>query len=67
MKQLYRTVAASLGVLMTTFLVSAQATETIVKLKVEGQTIVATMVTPGDVAKPPVVLMLHGFTGSRNE
>ncbi|WP_221946331.1 hypothetical protein [Rhizobium laguerreae] len=52
---------------MTTFLVSAQATETIVKLKVEGQTIVATMVTPGDVAKPPVVLMLHGFTGSRNE
>ncbi|MBY5788406.1 alpha/beta hydrolase family protein [Rhizobium leguminosarum] len=67
MKQLYRTVAASLGVLMTTFLVSAQAKETIVKFKVEGQTIVATMVTPDDVAKPPVVLMLHGFTGSRNE
>ncbi len=67
MKQLYRTVAASLGILMTTFLVSAQAKETIVKLKVEGQTIVAALVTPDDVAKPPVVLMLHGFTGSRNE
>ncbi len=52
---------------MTTFLVSAQAKESIVKIKVEGQTIVATMVTPDDVANPPVVLMLHGFTGSRNE
>lgn len=67
MKQLHRTVAASMGMLMTTFFVSAQAKEAIVKLQVEGQTIVGTMVTPDDVANPPVILMLHGFTGSRNE
>ncbi|NTH48938.1 alpha/beta hydrolase [Agrobacterium rhizogenes] len=67
MKQLYQTIAVSLGMLATAYVFPADAKETIVKVQVEGQTIVGTLVTPDDVAKPPVVLMLHGFTGSRNE
>ncbi|MER8401399.1 alpha/beta fold hydrolase [Mesorhizobium sp. M1348] len=67
MKQLYQTIAVSLGILATAYVFPADAKETIVKVQVEGQTIVGTLVTPDDVAKPPVVLMLHGFTGSRNE
>ncbi|MFK0689121.1 alpha/beta hydrolase family protein [Mesorhizobium sp. IMUNJ 23033] len=67
MKQLHRPIATAVGMLMTVLLASAEAKETIVKFQVEGQTIVGTMVTPDDATRPPVVLLLHGFTGSRNE
>ena len=34
---------------------------------VDGQKVIGTLNTPDGVSKPPVVLLLHGFTGSRNE
>jgi len=42
------------------------STETVVTFKSAGQDVVATLaVPPGDAS--PVVLMLHGFTGARDE
>jgi len=38
-----------------------------VRFEVEGQTVVGTLALPEGVAEPPVVLLLHGFTGSRHE
>jgi uncharacterized protein len=43
------------------------AAEKTVSFTVDGQKIVGTLDLPDDVRKPPVVLMLHGFTGNRNE
>ncbi len=41
--------------------------ESTVKITRGGETIVGTLEVPKGVAKPPVVLLLHGFTGSRDE
>jgi dipeptidyl aminopeptidase/acylaminoacyl peptidase len=41
--------------------------ETVVKIPRGDATIVGTLELPKDVQKPPVVLLLHGFTGSRDE
>lgn len=46
---------------------AAQAAERTVEFKVEGQAVVGTLALPDGVARPPVILLLHGFTGSRNE
>lgn len=54
----------------TCLLIVASACSAIEKkviLNVEGQKIVGTLVLPENVSRPPVVLMLHGFTGTRDE
>ncbi|MEM6941490.1 MAG: alpha/beta hydrolase [Pseudomonadota bacterium] len=58
----------SLGAVIAAMTTTAQAdvSEKIVTLMSEGQKVVATLATPpGDPA--PVVLLLHGFTGARDE
>lgn len=45
----------------------APATEVEVTFEVAGQTVVGTLETPDGVSPAPVVLMLHGFTGTRDE
>ncbi|MEZ5670487.1 MAG: alpha/beta fold hydrolase [Alphaproteobacteria bacterium] len=42
-------------------------TQEIVTLTVDGQAVIGTLALPGDVERPPVALLLHGFTGSRDE
>jgi uncharacterized protein len=44
-----------------------QAAEKTVDFAVEGQKVVGTLALPDGVANPPVILLLHGFTGSRDE
>ena len=46
---------------------TAMAAEEIINFEVAGQKVVGTLETPDGVEKPPVVLMLHGFTGTRDE
>lgn len=46
---------------------TAMAAEENITFEVAGQKVVGTLETPDGVEKPPVVLMLHGFTGTRNE
>lgn len=46
---------------------AGQAAEKTVEFKVDGQKVVGTLALPDGVATPPVVLLLHGFTGSRDE
>jgi uncharacterized protein len=41
--------------------------ELIVDFPVDGQRVIGTLNLPDDLANPPVVLLLHGFTGSRDE
>ncbi|MBZ9939082.1 alpha/beta fold hydrolase [Mesorhizobium sp. BR1-1-16] len=41
--------------------------ESTVKITRGGETIVGTLEMPKGAVKPPVVLLLHGFTGSRDE
>lgn len=41
--------------------------EKIVVFKVDGQTVVGTLELPEGRKRPPVVLLLHGFKGSRDE
>ena len=43
------------------------AAEKAVDFTVDGQKVIGTLNIPDGVSKPPVVLLLHGFTGSRNE
>jgi len=43
------------------------AAEKRVEFTVDGQTVVGTLALPDGVAAPPAVLLLHGFTGSRDE
>lgn len=56
---------------LTVALVSAPAfalaAEERVTFSVEGMTVVGTLNTPDGVENPPAVLLLHGFTGSRDE
>ncbi|MGI6851092.1 alpha/beta hydrolase family protein [Mesorhizobium sp. 1B3] len=47
--------------------VGARAAEKTVDFTVDGQKIIGTLNLPDGVANPPVVLLLHGFTGSRDE
>jgi pimeloyl-ACP methyl ester carboxylesterase len=46
--------------------VSHAAQET-VTFSVDGQNVVGTLDVPDNVKRPPVLLMLHGYTGNRNE
>jgi dienelactone hydrolase len=46
---------------------AAQAAEKIIDFQVDGKKIVGTLNIPDGVSKPPAILLLHGFTGSRNE
>ncbi|MCY6382916.1 alpha/beta hydrolase [Hoeflea prorocentri] len=46
----------------------ALAKEQVVTIPVDGQSVVGTLETPDNASAPaPVVLMLHGFTGTRDE
>ncbi|MEM7302039.1 MAG: alpha/beta fold hydrolase [Pseudomonadota bacterium] len=49
------------------FSVSAYAAEEKITFQVDGQNVVGTLETPEASLNPSVVLMLHGFTGSRDE
>jgi uncharacterized protein len=53
--------------LMTGISSAVQAAERTVDFAVEGQKVVGTLALPDGVANPPVILLLHGFTGSRDE
>lgn len=46
---------------------SSQAAEKTIDFSVDGQKVVGTLNLPDGVSNPPVVLLLHGFTGSRDE
>jgi dienelactone hydrolase len=46
---------------------SAQAAEKVIDFQVDGKKIVGTLNVPDGATKPPAILLLHGFTGSRNE
>lgn len=46
---------------------AGHAAEKTVDFKVDGQKVIGTLNLPDGVSKPPVVLLLHGFTGSRDE
>jgi len=46
---------------------SAAPTQIVLTFPVDGQTVVGTLELPADAGKPPVVLMLHGFPGKRDE
>ncbi|TGR64738.1 alpha/beta fold hydrolase [bacterium M00.F.Ca.ET.194.01.1.1] len=46
---------------------SAVAAEKLISFQVNGQKVVGSLVLPDNVQRPPVVLMLHGFTGTRDE
>jgi hypothetical protein len=45
----------------------ALAAEKTISFEVGGEKVVGTMNLPDGVEKPPVILLLHGFTGSRDE
>lgn len=46
---------------------AGHAAEKTVDFTVDGQKVIGTLNLPDGVSKPPVVLLLHGFTGSRDE
>ena len=46
---------------------SAAGTEQKVTFQVDGQTVVGTLALPAADAPAPVILLLHGFTGARDE
>jgi len=48
-------------------LACAAATQKTISFQVEGQKVVGTLELPDGAAKPAVILLLHGFKGSRNE
>lgn len=45
----------------------AMAAEEMVEIAVDGQRVVGTLNLPDGVENPPAILLLHGFTGSRDE
>jgi pimeloyl-ACP methyl ester carboxylesterase len=47
--------------------VASLAAEKTVTYRVDGQKVVGTLQLPDGVSRPPAVLLLHGFTGSRDE
>ena len=66
-KLLQATSAAMLGPCVALSAGMAQAKEETISITVDGQAVVGTLQIPDEVANPPVVLLLHGFTGSRDE
>lgn len=46
---------------------SGQAAEKTIDFQVDGQKVVGTLALPDGVSNPPVILLLHGFTGKRDE
>jgi len=46
---------------------TAAPTQTVVSFPVDQQKVVGTLELPGDKSKPPVILLLHGFRGNRDE
>lgn len=58
-----RIVAAALLALAS----PAVAGEETVTFQVDGMSVVGTLTLPEGVANPPAILLLHGFTGSRDE
>jgi alpha/beta superfamily hydrolase len=57
--------SAILATLVATEMVLA--VEKMIDFQVDGQKVVGTLSLPDAVASPPVILLLHGFTGSRDE
>ena len=47
--------------------VHAAPNQKVISFQVDGQKVVGTLELPESAAKPPVILLLHGFKGSRNE
>lgn len=58
---------AALALACVASIPGALAAEQTVTLQVDGRKIVGTLNIPDDVETPPVALLLHGFTGSRDE
>lgn len=46
---------------------AAAAAEETIRFEVDGMTVVGTLSLPDGVADPPAILLLHGFTGARDE
>lgn len=61
-------IGASAWIVVATSVGIATAAEKVVSISVDGQSVVGTLETPDSASTPaPVVLMLHGFTGTRDE
>ena len=58
---------AALMLLPTVELACAAPSQRVISFQVDGQKVVGTLELPEGVATPPVVLLLHGFKGSRDE
>jgi alpha/beta superfamily hydrolase len=58
---------AALAVGVAMLASASQGAEKTITYTVEGQKVVGTLNLPDGVSSPPVVLLLHGVTGSRNE
>jgi alpha/beta superfamily hydrolase len=59
--------SACLGVAVSVGFASAAPVQNVVSFQVDGQKVVGTLEAPEGISAPPVILLLHGFTGSRNE
>lgn len=59
----------AVALLMLSSLSAAQAAprQKVISFQVDGQKVVGTLEVPEGVAAPPVILLLHGFKGNRNE
>jgi dienelactone hydrolase len=62
-----KTLAVALLLLSSLSAAQAAPLQKIVSFQVDGQKVVGTLELPEGVAAPPVVLLLHGFKGSRDE
>ena len=67
MRTLVLVAMACLGIAWSPRTAIAASTQRVVSFKVDGQRVVGTLASPQGVKAPPVVLLLHGFTGSRDE
>ncbi|WP_088284692.1 S9 family peptidase [Ideonella sp. A 288] len=63
----FKLLAACIGVASLSAVSAAVLAQQVVSFQVAGQKVVGTLELPANVSTAPVVLMLHGFTGSRNE
>jgi dienelactone hydrolase len=57
----------ALAISLAAFPAAVQAAEERVTFSVDGMTVVGTLNLPDGVENPPAILLLHGFTGSRDE
>ena len=62
-----KTLIMALLVVLAPQLAAAAASQTTVSFEVDGQRVVGTLEVPEGSIKPAVILLLHGFHGSRNE